>query len=59
MTRSFFAALALLLSSLWPADGRAAKVSVLIDLDPNSAAQTVLIESLAADPRGNLTSAIG
>ena len=33
---------------------RAAKVSVLIDLDPNSAAQTVVVESIAADPRGNL-----
>ena len=32
----------------------AAKVSVLIDLDPASAAQTVIIESIAADPRGNL-----
>ena len=54
MNRGFFAALALLLSSLWPTDGRAAKVSVLIDLDPNSATQTVIVESLAADPRGNL-----
>src|SRR5690349_7350531 len=33
---------------------RAAKVSVLIDLDPSSAAQTVIVESIAADPRGNL-----
>ena len=32
----------------------AAKVSVLIDLDPSSAAQTVIVESLAADPRGML-----
>ena len=32
----------------------AAKVSVLIDLDPASAAQTVIVESLAADPRGML-----
>ena len=54
MNRGFFAALALLLSSLWPTDGRAARVSVLIDLDPNSATQTVIVESLAADPRGNL-----
>jgi sugar lactone lactonase YvrE len=54
MTRSVFAALALLLSSFWPADGRAAKVSVLIDLDPNSAAQTVIVESIAVDPKGNL-----
>jgi sugar lactone lactonase YvrE len=54
MNRGFFVALALLVSSLWPTDGRAAKVSVLIDLDPNSATQTVIVESLAADPRGNL-----
>jgi sugar lactone lactonase YvrE len=32
----------------------AAKVSVLIDLDPASAAQTVIVESLAADPKGML-----
>jgi len=37
MNRGFFAALALLLSFLWPTDGRAAKVSVLIDLDPGAA----------------------
>ena len=47
MNRGFFA-LALLVSSLWPTDGRATKVSVLIDLDPNSATQTVIVESLAA-----------
>jgi len=32
----------------------AAKVSVLIDLDPASAAQTVIVESLATDPKGML-----
>ena len=30
------------------------KVSVLIDLDPNSAAQTVIVESIAADAKGML-----
>jgi sugar lactone lactonase YvrE len=34
--------------------GRAAKVSILVDFDPNSAAQTVLVESIAADPKGLL-----
>jgi sugar lactone lactonase YvrE len=32
----------------------AAKVSVLIDLDPASAAQSVIVESLATDPKGML-----
>ena len=32
----------------------AAKISVLIDLDPASAAQTVIVESLATDPKGML-----
>lgn len=43
-----------LVSLLWALDCQAAKVSVLIDLDPNSAAQTVIVESLAVDPKGNL-----
>jgi sugar lactone lactonase YvrE len=33
---------------------QAAKASLLIDFDPNSAAQTVIVESIAADPRGML-----
>lgn len=32
----------------------AAKVSVLVDLDPNSADQTVIVETVAADPQGML-----
>src|SRR5512138_3625388 len=32
----------------------AAKISVLVDFDPNSAAQTVLVESIAADAKGML-----
>jgi sugar lactone lactonase YvrE len=42
------------LSLLWAIEAHAAKVSVLIDLDPNSAAQTVIVESIAVDPKGNL-----
>ena len=34
------------------ATGQAVKVSVLVDLDPNSAAQTVIVESIAADKNG-------
>src|SRR5215468_10566620 len=33
------------------------KVSVLIDLDPNSAEQTVIVESIAADSKGMLYAA--
>jgi sugar lactone lactonase YvrE len=43
-----------LVSLLCAADARAWKVSVLIDFDPNSAAQTVIVESIAADAKGNL-----
>jgi sugar lactone lactonase YvrE len=46
--------LATLVSLLWAVDARAFKVSVLIDLDPNSAAQTVIVESIAADAKGRL-----
>ena len=34
------------------AAAQAVKVSVLVDLDPNSAAQTVVVESIAADKNG-------
>ena len=34
------------------ATAQAVKVSVLVDLDPNSAAQTVIVESIAADKNG-------
>ena len=30
------------------------KATVLVDLDPNSSAQTVIVESVAADPQGLL-----
>jgi sugar lactone lactonase YvrE len=42
----------LLLISATP--GRAANISILVDFDPNSAAQTVLVESIAADAKGML-----
>ncbi len=45
---SFLFSLILTAASLGP------KVSVLIDLDPNSAAQTVIVESIAADAKGML-----
>src|SRR5688572_29446263 len=35
-------------------ESTAAKISVLIDLDPASAAQTVVVESVAADSKGVL-----
>lgn len=54
MKRSFIAGAFLAFSLLVASRAQAAKVSVLIDLDPESAAQTVVVESIAADPRGNL-----
>jgi sugar lactone lactonase YvrE len=48
-----FASAILFLVALFPAlNAHAAKVSVLIDLDPSSAAQTVIVESIAADAKG-------
>ena len=43
MIRRPMIAIPYLLSLLWTVDARAFKVSVLIDLDPNSAAQTVVV----------------
>ena len=54
MIRRLIFAAPYLLSLLWTVDARAFKVSVLIDLDPNSAAQTVVVESIAADAKGRL-----
>ncbi len=54
MKRSFIAAALAAGFLLAASPARAVKVSVLIDLDPQSAAQTVIVESIAADPRGNL-----
>jgi sugar lactone lactonase YvrE len=42
---------------LWISTGAAAespKATVLVDLDPNSSAQTVIVESIASDPQGLL-----
>ena len=44
----------LLLIALTPRDAEAAKVSVLIDFDPKSAEQTVIVESIAVDYRDRL-----
>lgn len=44
----------LLISLLLTGESLAAKVTLLIDLDPASAAQTVIIESVAADSKGVL-----
>jgi sugar lactone lactonase YvrE len=54
MIRRPMIAIPYLLSLLWTVDARAFKVSLLIDLDPNSAAQTVVVESIAADAKGRL-----
>lgn len=35
-------------------DAQSPKVSILVDLDPNSTAQTVIVESVAADQQGRL-----
>jgi hypothetical protein len=54
MLRQILATIPLLMSLIPAVDAQAARVSVLIDFDPNSAAQTVIVESIAADPRGML-----
>ena len=54
MPRAMFTVMLLLLSLILTAAAPQPKVSVLIDLDPASAAQTVIVESLAADNKGRL-----
>jgi sugar lactone lactonase YvrE len=54
MILSFLVQAALLLALLSVSAAQAAKASVLIDFDPNSAAQTVIVESIVADPKGML-----
>jgi sugar lactone lactonase YvrE len=54
MILSFLVQAALLLALLPVSAAQAAKASVLIDFDPNSAAQTVIVESIVADPKGML-----
>jgi sugar lactone lactonase YvrE len=54
MTRAIFLSITLLAALIIPGKAHAVKVSVLIDLDPTSAAQTVIVESIAADHKGML-----
>ncbi|HWH79039.1 MAG TPA: SMP-30/gluconolactonase/LRE family protein [Candidatus Binatus sp.] len=54
MNRHATAILAVLLAFASAEQALAARASVLIDFDPKSAAQTVIVESIAADHRGNL-----
>ena len=54
MNRRVLLAIASLVSLMALGNAHAAKVSVLIDFDPNSAAQTVIVESIAADHKGLL-----
>ena len=47
----------LIISLLWistAARAQSPKAAVLVDLDPNSSAQTVIVESVASDPQGLL-----
>jgi sugar lactone lactonase YvrE len=54
MIRNFSALILFTATLLVGADVRAAKVSVLVDFDPKSAEQTVIVESIAADHKGML-----
>ena len=54
MIRRFVVTLTFLVSLLSAVDSHAVKVSVLIDFDPKSADQTVVVESIAADHKGML-----
>jgi len=54
MSRHVIFALVALMSLISADKAQAARASVLIDFDPKSAEQTVIVESIAADHRGNL-----
>ncbi|HET8562522.1 MAG TPA: hypothetical protein VFM35_01490, partial [Candidatus Binatia bacterium] len=54
MTQPILLSLVYLFAVTATLHAQAPKVSVLIDLDPNSTAQTVIIESIAADQEGRL-----
>ena len=54
MTRAIFLSIALLAALIIPGKAHAARASVLIDFDPRSAEQTVIVESIAADHKGLL-----
>jgi sugar lactone lactonase YvrE len=54
MSRQIIFALVTLMSLIGADQAQAARASVLIDFDPKSAEQTVIVESIAADHRGIL-----
>jgi len=54
MARMIFLSIACLVWLFATAHAQSAKVSVLVDLDPNSAAQTVIVETVTADQQGKL-----
>lgn len=54
MPRALFAVILFPVWLILTAASLGPKVSILIDLDPNSAAQTVIVESIAADSKGML-----
>jgi sugar lactone lactonase YvrE len=54
MSQNFIGAILFSASLMIAGNAHGAKVSVLIDFDPKSAAQTVIVESIAADHKGML-----
>jgi sugar lactone lactonase YvrE len=54
MIRALLAMILFGMSQIAAVTAQSTRVSVLIDLDPNSAAQTVIVESITADPKGML-----
>jgi sugar lactone lactonase YvrE len=54
MPRAMFAVMLFLIPLILAAAVQTPKVSILVDLDPTSAAQTVIVESIAADNKGML-----
>ena len=54
MARIMFLSIGYLFWFASTVNGQSAKVSILVDLDPASAAQTVIVESIAADQQGRL-----
>ena len=54
MIRRFILPIAFFIAFIPSLDSQAAKVSVLIDFDPKSADQTVIVESIAVDHKDRL-----
>ncbi|MGH7811952.1 MAG: hypothetical protein ACREP5_16870, partial [Candidatus Binatia bacterium] len=54
MSEKFIGAMLFAASLMIAGNAHSAKVSVLIDFDPNSGAQTFIVESIAADHKGML-----